>query len=272
MEQALTNPPGSYVQLEDASIYWESTGHGQPLIFIHGMGLDCRIWDDQLPVFSTRYRVIRYDLRGFGRSSLPSENRYAHHTDLSELLRHLEIRKAVLVGLSLGGRVAIDFAITYPSRVTALVLVDSALHGFAFSTFTTNYINDLAREAGMEKARQAWYRHKLFGSARKNPAVADRLAGIIQDYTGWHWINKNPWEPIRPPAKEQLFQIGAPALVMVGEKDLPDFGEIADTLAAKIPGAEKLVLPGAGHMVNMEDPGTFNREVLGFLKRNGLPG
>ena len=119
--------------MNDGSLYYEVTGDGPPLVFLHGFSVDHRMWDSQVDFFAQHHQVIRYDLRGFGRSSLPTEP-YAHVDDLRALLDHLQLTQATLVGLSRGGSVALDFTLTYPQRVDKLVLVDSVLGGYRWST------------------------------------------------------------------------------------------------------------------------------------------
>jgi 3-oxoadipate enol-lactonase len=112
-------------------LYFEIKGRGKPVVLIHGGQLDRRMWDAQFDEFAKRYRVIRYDLRGFGKSSAPSKP-FSNHEDLHALLRRLQVEKATLVGLSLGGAVAVDFALMYPNEVDSLVLVCPGLGGFHF--------------------------------------------------------------------------------------------------------------------------------------------
>lgn len=254
-----------YAPVNEGTLYYETAGSGQPLIFVHGMGLDNRMWDEQFHAFSDNFHVIRYDLRGFGKSSLPAGD-YAHHTDLYDLMQHLGIAQAHLVGLSMGGRVIIDFAITHPEAVLSLIMVDAVVHGFPFNPNpATEAVNKAAREHGPLEANKVWLKHDLFIPANRNPTVAAQLEKIVGSYSGWHWVNKNPWIPIAPQAIHQLHKISAPSLVIVGEEDIPDFRAVSDLLHEKISGSEKIVMPGVGHMSNMEGPATFNSHVRAFL-------
>jgi 3-oxoadipate enol-lactonase len=254
-----------YAHINGAEIYYEILGKGKTLVFVHGLGLDCRMWDDQFFKLSDHYRMLRLDLRGFGKSSLPSAEMYAHHTDLKSLLEYLEIPDAYFCGLSMGGRVVIDFALTYPQMVSSLVLVDSALNGYSFKSFSLANIGTIAKASGIAEANQAWLHHELFSPARRQHAVADRLNQIVSSYSGWHWVNQNPWRPIDPPAIHQLEKISCPVLIIVGEEDLPDFHSIADILHSKIPDSRKAILHQAGHMSNMENSEAFNQLIFDFL-------
>src|SRR5688572_9532583 len=115
-----------------ASLHVEICGQGPALVMIHGGNTDRRMWDDEFASWSKLYQVIRYDVRGFGRSTRPSES-YRSHEDLLTILDSLHVRKASIVGLSLGGRIALDFALTQPDRVTALVLAGPGMSGFPWS-------------------------------------------------------------------------------------------------------------------------------------------
>src|SRR5689334_19941744 len=111
-------------EVNHTRLYYEVAGSGPPLVLIHGFDLDTRMWDDQFEVFAQHYRVVRYDVRGFGKSARPTEP-YAHEEDLKALLDYLGIAQAHIVGMSMGGGIAIDFTLTYPEMTRTLILVDS---------------------------------------------------------------------------------------------------------------------------------------------------
>jgi pimeloyl-ACP methyl ester carboxylesterase len=254
-----------FASVNGTQLYYESAGSGQDLIFIHGFGLDRRIWDDQFEKFSQQYRVLRYDLRGFGKSSETPTEPYAHHIDLRELMIHLGISKAHIAGLSMGGRIAIDFALIYPQLIASLITVDSVIHGYKFQAFSQYAAASEAKDTGIAAANRKWLYHDLFRPALEKPDVARRLKEIVSSYSGWHWLNKNPWTPLDPPAVQRLSSIAAPTLIVVGERDLPDFHAIGDLLHQEIAHSQKVVIPGVGHMSNMEDPAAFNRVLMDFL-------
>ena len=212
---------------------------------------------------------MRYDLRGFGVSSPPEPGQsYTHADDLRALLDHLGIERAAVVGLSLGGWVAHEFALTYPDSVSALVLVDSALRGHEWEPECAAILETMYRLGGegrVEEAKAGWLAASLFACSSRPPTVTPRLAAMVGTYSGWHLQHDDPHLPLARPARERLHEIAAPTLVIVGEEDLPDFHAIADLLVARIPHARKLVLPHAGHMANMDAPEAFNTAVLDFL-------
>ncbi len=251
-----------------ARLCYEVVGSGHPLILIHGATLDARMWDDQVEAFSQRYRVVRLDVRGHGQSAPPSGKPYSRSEDLKALLDHLGLAHAHVLGLSMGGSVAIDFALSHPEATRALILVDTGLGGFQRSPEFGAWIEAIratARHSGIQAAREFFLKHPLFAPALERPGLAARLGRMMADYSGWHWVNEDPLRPVDPPAVERLERISAPTLVIVGERDLPDFHAIAEALHRRIPGARKVVMPGVGHLPNMEDPQRFNAIVLEFL-------
>jgi pimeloyl-ACP methyl ester carboxylesterase len=225
------------------------------------------MWDDQFEAFAQHFRVVRYDMRGYGKSVPPTDESYSHTDDLKVLLEHLRIDRAHVFGQSRGGAVAIDFALAHPEATSALVLVDPVLAGHSWSqeaTRTDGAVWETAAKSGVEAGKAQWLAHPVFAPAREKPEVATRLERIISDYSGWHLINADPVHYPDPPAAQRLHEISASTLVVVGERDPPDFLVIADTLQ-QIPNARKVVLPGVGHMCNMESPSRFNEIVLDFL-------
>ncbi len=262
-----------FIDVEGARLRYQEAGTGEPLVFLHGFSMDLRAWDDQFERFAGRFRTVRYDLRGFGGSSLPRESAaYSHAEDLKVLLDGLGIERAVLIGLSLGGGTAVDFALAHPGMVRAMVLVDSMLGGYRWAEEASNLYRAVirrAREAGVEAGRRLWLRDPMFETAMSRPEVGMRLAQMVSGYSGWHWLYRDPQTSLRSPAMGRLGEIGAPTLVAVGKLDVPDMQGIASALEAGIPGARKVLLAGAGHLSNMEAAEAFNEVVGEFLA--GLP-
>jgi pimeloyl-ACP methyl ester carboxylesterase len=258
-----------FAEVNGTRLFYTLAGNGHPLVLIHGFSLDMHMWDDQFETFARHYHVLRYDLRGFGRSALPDALSYGHEDDLKALLDYLGIKRADVIGLSLGGMIAIDFALTYPDSIRALVPVDAGLAGFAMSAewnARTNLIREIARERGIPAAKESWLDHPLFGPIGERPEAAGRLAQMVTDYSGWHFINDDPAVSPRPHAAQRLGDIKAATLIVLGERDLPDFHQMAGELERQVPGACKVVLPKVGHMANMEDPAGFNAITLQFLE------
>ena len=257
-----------FATVNGTRLYYEVAGSNTPVVLVHGFTLDVRIWDDQFLPLAAHYRVVRYDLRGFGQSATPTAEPYLACEDLRALLDFLGIDAAAVVGLSMGGGVVADFALSYPERTKALVLIDAALDGHRWSAEWTDAhraIGRAAREDGVAIGRERWLVHDLFAPAREQPAVGARIDRMIGDYSGWHWLNRSPERSLETPVLEHLATIAAPTLVLVGERDLPDFHAIAAQLKQGVPQARVVTIPGVGHMANMEAPDEVNTQILGFL-------
>ena len=255
-----------FADVNGTRLYYEIAGSGHPLVLIHGNTLDTRMWDDQFDVFAQHYQVLRYDARGFGKSAAPTTEPYTHPDDLKSLMTHLGIDHAHIIGLSMGGAIAVNFALTYPASTATLTAVDAGLSGYQWQEELASVtVKAIAKRDGIEAAKTFWLNSDLFAPAAEHSAVASRLKQIVDNYPGWHFINADPASAPETPAIDRLHTLTLPTLVILGERDIPDFHHIADILEVRIPGAKKVVMPGVGHMSNMEDPERFNEIVLEFL-------
>jgi 3-oxoadipate enol-lactonase len=259
-----------FFEVNGTRLYCEIAGtdDAPAVVFAHGFSLDTRMWDGQFAAFAERYRVVRYDLRGFGRSAVPEAGvPYRHDEDLLALLDALEIVQAALVGISMGGAVVLNVALAHPQRVSELVLAASILPGFETPEFDamTRPVWRLGRTEGPEAARELWLDCPIFNVSNERPATREALRTIIAGYSGWNWTDRDPGTWAEPDCVAQLGRITTPTLVVVGERDLNDMRRMADALEAGIPGARKVVLPGLGHLPNMEDAVAFNDVVFDFL-------
>ena len=257
-----------FADVNGTRLFYELTGAGPMLALIHGFSLDMRMWGDQCAALGQRHRVLRYDARGFGRSAVPGTERYSHAEDLQALLRYLEIEHTALIGFSLGGGIAINFALTYSAAVDALIVAGSLLPGWRLSAelgASFGAIWSAGRALGVAAARTQWLQHELFVPIRARPELDARFTEMVSDYSGWEWMNKDPQRDPEPPPVQRLGEIRARMLAIVGERDLPDFHAIASLIQRDVPGARRVVLPGVGHVVNMEAPEQFNALALEFL-------
>ena len=249
-------------------LHVEQAGAGPDVVLVHAGVADGRMWDSQWVDWAARRRVTRLDLRGFGRSDLP-EGTYSHAGDVLAVLDALGIERAALVGASLGGRVALDFAASQPDRVPGLVLADAGLPDHAWSAEI-----------------------QAFGAAEDEAIEADDLDAAAE-------VNVDFWlpsasEPVRAAIREQqrnafTLQVGrddeevlltddltarlqavdVPTLVLVGDRDYADFHAIADRLAAELPDTRRAAVSGAGHLPSLEQPDAFDAAVLPFLDSLG---
>ena len=239
-------------------------------MLVHGWTLNCRMWDDQLRVLSARHAIVRYDRRGFGRSTGDPATE-CDVDDLDRLLTYLDIPRACVLGMSQGGWAAIYFALDYPSRTSGLILNAALLPGLNLP-FTgpdrvpsDTYV-ELARTRGLEAMRQAWMSHPFFDVARTMPAVYARFAAIVADYSGADLARvKTPLFGDQRDAVHRLSRLDAPTLILIGERDVPYLKVTAQAQAYAIPRATTVMLPGCGHLANMEAPALYNASIARFL-------
>lgn len=261
--------PTASLRVDGGRLRYEDVGSGPAVVLIHGFGLDMRMWDPQLPDLAAAFRVIRYDCRGFGSSGpLDPAVPYTHASDLVTLLDHLSIEQAALVGLSYGGQVALNTALLAPTRVRALVLLDSLLEGAPWDDESKAGLAMLRAQlsaGGVAAGREAWLAHPLFAAARQRPEVHAKLTAMVADYPGQHWLGLDPHLTDSRPSIDLLEQLTMPALVVAGERDVQGFLAMTDVLARRLPIAERVLIPGVGHMVNMEHPAAVNDLLLKFL-------
>jgi 3-oxoadipate enol-lactonase len=261
---------------EGAQLYYEVAGTGHPLLLIHAGVADSRMWDDQFELFAQHYRVIRYDLRGFGQSKVPA-GQFSNSEDIVNLLRFLEVQKASIIGISFGSKIALDFALSYPDMVDALVLGAPSVGGYPSSEDVQRFNEeedaaftrgDLA--AATEINLRMWVDGPKRTPEQVNPDVRERVR-IMQHHAFTVPYPEDAEElPLTPPAITRLAEIHVPTLIIVGDYDIPSKIAVTDYLATTIPGAQKVIIPGVAHMVSMEQPKTFNRVVLAFLAATGL--
>jgi len=264
-------PKTGFIDVGNTQLYYEEMGTGEPLVMIHGGLLDRRMWDDQFAVFAESYRVIRYDARGHGLSKAPS-GAYSHHEDLKKLLDGLKVEKAAIMGLSMGGYIAIDFTLAYPDRVSALVLAAPGLTGYEFESEALKKNNERLNKAAqdndlkmlVEYFQRAWTDGPSRAPEKVDPAVREKVrlmaAGTLQN-----WNDESREDRLTPAAIGRLAEIKVPTLAIVGELDMPDILEIVGLIEKNIKGARKEMIKGVAHMVSMEKPAEFNRIVLDFL-------
>ncbi len=255
-------------------IYWEAAGDGAPVVLIHGGNLDRRMWDAQFAALQRDYRVIRYDARGFGRSSA-ADTAFRAPDDLAALLQALGIDKAAIVGLSMGGGIAIDFALAYPQMVDRVLLAAPSVTGgtWAADTDTAWLVDGRAAFARGDSVglSVAWLQSDYIRSALRPPETAAWLRAMLIDNAP-HLMQRARDQDIErevsPPAANRLEQLRAPMLLVVGDADTPFILDIARAIETRAPNVRRVSLPGVGHMVNVEAEAEFNRELLAFLKRS----
>lgn len=254
-------------EVNSTRLYYETTGEGPAVVLIHGGLVDSRLWDDQMKAFAKHHRVVRYDLRGFGRSAAAPEP-FSHIEDLRALMDFLKIERATVVGLSLGGIIAADFALEHPDRVERLVLVGAGLRGDKQPPDKDVIRAYEAASKGIaEEFVNVTMKSGLYAAVREGTPTYARLRQMMLD-------NFKAVSTFRPgflkypetPTIERLGSIRTPTLVVIGGGDAQSLKNVADILAGQIPGARKVVIPGSSHHPPVERPKEFNNVVLGFLR------
>jgi 3-oxoadipate enol-lactonase len=249
-------------------------GDGPAVLLIHEGIADRRMWEPQVaPFVAAGYAVVRCDLREFGESP-PATEPYSHIADVHDLLATLGITRATVVGGSLGARVALEYALTYPDSVEALVLVVPGLRDMERTPELERAWaeEDALIEAGdVEGGVEVNLRTWVDGPARTPDQVDRDVRERVREMQR-HALEVQiaapdvREEPFNPPASGRLGEIGCPTLVIVGDLDQKAILMAADRLAAGIQGARKEVIPGTAHVPSMEKPDEFNRLVLDFLQ------
>jgi 3-oxoadipate enol-lactonase len=256
-------------------IHAEAAGAGPATVLVHAGICDGGMWDAQWRTLPAGRRVMRYDMRGFGRSPMPS-GAYSHARDLIAVLDAAGISEAALVGASLGGRVALEVALAAPARVSALVLVGSGLPGHDWSQAVRRYweAEEEAIERGdLDAAAEVNVRFWVDGPDRRPEDVdadvrrrahAMQLRALELQVPAYD-ADGDLEEPLVPDAGDRLGDVTQPALVLVGEADQPDIHAIAERLAAGLIHAHTATIPDAAHLPSMERPELFDELVTGFL-------
>jgi 3-oxoadipate enol-lactonase len=262
---------GGWLEGGDRRIGYAVAGHGIPVLLIHGGLVDSRMWDDQVASLAPAHCTIRYDQRGFGRSS-PARAAYSPVEDVRALLDKVRVSKVVVVGLSYGGQLAVDFALEHPDRVLALVAAGATVRGQPMETVGDRpAILRALKERGTAEAVRLWLDDPAFVTARSLPGVQERMRRMLtENVKGWGTPRPDlvRW-PARVPV-DHLGEIAVPTLVLRGGQENPNIVAAADLLAGQIPRATLQIIPAAGHHLNMEAPEQFDAAVLSFLRASGI--
>jgi pimeloyl-ACP methyl ester carboxylesterase len=254
-------------------LYSEVAGEGPPVVLLHAGVCDSRMWDPQWETFTRSHRVLRLDFRGYGRSPIEA-GRYASARDVLALVDRHGFDRTALVGVSLGGRVALELALTQPERVAALVLVGSGLPGHEWSgeQQATWEEEEAALRAGdLGEAVEVSLRTWVDGPRRRPDEVDAGVRARVAEMQRRAYDLQLPLkdaddeELLVEDVAERLGEIQAPTLVLIGEEDTPDIHAIADRLAREIPAARLERIANTAHVPSMERPEEFDELVLGFL-------
>jgi 3-oxoadipate enol-lactonase len=261
------------IDVDGGKLYYEVEGEGHPLLLIHGGLGTLRMWDEQVPAFAERYRVIRYDTRGFGRTET-DDVEFSNTADAAAVLDHLGVGSAYVVGQSRGGMIALDLAVERPDRVDALVSVAGGVGGYETE------LPEGVEAPPWDEMERLWEAKDWGALAELETKVwvdgwgqpSDRSdEGLRQKVHGWILASMQAEKPegkpqrLDPPAAERLGDVDIPTLVLIGQVDEPAAVLAERHLASSVAGARVVEFPRVAHMIHLEEPERFNELVLEFL-------
>jgi 3-oxoadipate enol-lactonase len=241
-------------------------GAGSCVLFLHGFALDARAWQAQQESLADRHRTLAVDLPGFGRTPATLPPGTSVTRAVLGALDALEIDRVHVVGHSLGGALAVDFALAFPHRTRTLVLVSPVVRGRPTGIAAWPRCVELARAGRLAEARDCWLADPLFARTREHPSALATLRALAADYDGGHWRGESstPFE-IPEPQGDRLAELRAPTLVVAGDRDLPAFVDFANEYASTLPHARLRVMAGVGHVPNLEAPAAFDAALGEFF-------
>jgi pimeloyl-ACP methyl ester carboxylesterase len=261
------------IDVDGARLYAEEAGAGETVTMLHGFLVDSGQWDHEFAALSRDHHVLRYDARGFGRSTV-EPGAYAHHDDLAAVLDACGVRRTALLACSGGAAAALDFALAHPARVGAMVFVGAGYWGrFADTTPAARAFLQALGSGDVPGMIDSSLRAFTDGPRRRPEQVDAAVRRRTREMTA-HTLQResNYWkraaldqrEP-QPPALERLHEVAAPTLLIVGSEDQPEAIALSERMADGIPGAQLLRVQGAGHHANMEAPDAVLAEIRRWL-------
>lgn len=266
------------IEVGKGSLYYEEMGKGEPVIFVHGHSLTHRMWDEQFAAFAGKYRAIRYDLRGYGASSPQTENeQFTHVEDLVKLMDVLHIKKAHIVGLSLGGYIGADMLGWFPERIQSVVLASGNVRQSPGPSEPMGKEEAQKRDAeiaalkkkGVEVMKREWLEGLIKSGGTQRERMRKPLTEMISAWDAWQPLHKE----VRVVAGRDAYaklkakRPQVPALIVEGrspDNRFPEHPQILNYL----PQGKMIVLNDCGHMLNMEQPEAFNKNVMAFIEEN----
>jgi len=256
-----------YVLVDGGKLFYELAGSGKNIVLLHDGMVNREIWDEQFPLLAKTFRVVRYDRRGYGKSSDP-QVKYSHINDLNQLFIQLKIDKAIIFGMSSGGRLAIDFTLTYPEKVNGLVLVGAVVSGFGYTSHmdTRGGHFNPQKYSDPVKVNEYFIMDDPYEIYSENRAAKEKVMELLPNLARQNVV---PTQPAGKVAVRSLSEIKVPALILAGEYDIPDVHAHAGVINAGIANSKREIIPQSGHLIPIEQPALFNEAVMTFL--NKLP-
>ena len=270
----MTQTRKDHLNVGDGQLYYETAGNGMPLVLSHAAFLDSRMFDAVWEPLAKHFRVIRYDMRGFGQSS-PVTGPLCRREDLDRLIKHLDVKEAHLVGCSNGGQISLDLALEQPQRFKSLTLVGSTPSGFELGGEPPRYMLemfDAMQKGAIDRSNELQIRIWLDGETREPEQIDSKLRRkalemnrIPVSQSTFFIADAQPINPLDPPAITRLESVKCPTLVVAGSLDHPEVLRAADEMVNWIPTARKTMIESTGHVPSYEQPDTFVKLLLDFL-------
>ena len=264
----------SYFDLEDGQLYYETAGEGIPLVLSHAAFLDSRMFNAVWEPLAKHFRVIRYDMRGFGKSS-PVTGPLSRRNDLDRLLTHLDVTQAHFVGCSLSGQIGLDLAQEQPHRFKSLTLVGSTPSGFQLQGEPPRYLMEMfgaCQSGNVDLANELQIRIWLDGEHREPSQVCSTLRKTALEMNRipvaqntFFIYDMQPANPLDPPAITRLESVKCPTWIVAGALDNSEILRAADEMAKRIPDARKTIIESTGHVPSYEQPDIFIKLLMDFL-------
>lgn len=269
----MTGKTSRWIDVNHARLYVEEAGEGEPIVMLHSFVVDSGQWDAEFAALSDTHHVVRYDARGFGRSTIDPCS-YAHHEDLEAVLDACGIQRTALLACSGGAAISLDFTLAHPERVSALIFVGAGYWGrFANSTPAARAflqaLSTLDANGLIDSSLRAFTDGPCRAPNEVDPDVRRRTEAMTtrlfkREKSYWTRASQDQQTP-QPVAMERLNEIDVPTLLIVGSEDQAEAIALSKELARGIRGARMLVIPDAGHHTNMEWPALVLAEVRDLL-------
>ncbi len=261
------------IQLDDVELYYREVGAGTPLLLLHGLTLSGLMWTPQIRELSKKYRVVIPDLRGHGKSSVPDRG-YSFHNyaiDIKQLFDHLDLQKVHIIGLSLGGAIAIEFSVAFTESVISTIVISTMPPHFEPNDIWVQTLTNFRKirdEFGLNYAvENILLKEPIFGKI--NIGINDwmNLKNAIHKFSG-NPMNDESLNQEKPEKLlDSLPMLDIPFLIMTGENDYQTFIDASDTLAEAIRNSKRVIINNSGHLCTMEKPEQVNLEILSFLEK-----
>lgn len=261
-----------FIEVHEGRLFVEQAGEGDDVLLVHAGIADSRMWDDQIDPLARSFRVTRYDLRGYGKSSA-ADVEHSPVDDMAQVISALALETPRVIAASMGARVTIDLALRSPDLFSRLLLVGPAVSGRGF--------DDPALHACWDEMSAAWNagdvertidietRFWIHGPTRVDGSADASVIERVREMQR-RIVELLPDEDLEIeaalPAFERLDQLTVPVFVIVGEHDVSDIHRNAEVIQSSAPNALAVTLPGTGHLPNMEQVDEFNRLALEFLR------